>query len=163
MGVMLWALSRGKSINIFSLLFMVILPEGHTPASCHGSTHNPHALTTINATVSNEFEVFIKLILLILSAPCALGIHCQPICWCKKGITQLFDAPLSLSCHSPNITSPQSDLTTVVSSPGQNGLICAEKEKERNRREARRERIESPAEKKGMGFRGRRGTKGGSE
>lgn len=118
----------------------------------------PCALMTISEAVSNEFEVFIKLISLILSAQCALGIHCQPICWCKKGPrshqTALWCFSLSLSCHSPNITSPQSDLTTVVSSPGQNGLICAEREKERNGREAKRERIESPAEKKRMGLEG---------
>lgn len=83
---------------------------------------------------------------------------------CKIGhavITQLFDAPLSR--HSPNITSPQSDLTTVVSSPGQNGLICAEKEEERGRIETRRGRIESPAGKKRMSLEGGGATKAGGE
>lgn len=56
---------------------------------------------------------------------------------------------LSLSCHSPNITSPQSDLTTVVSSPGQNGLICAEREKEKKQgRGAKRENGESGRKEK---------------
>lgn len=50
------------------------------------------------------------------------------------------------SLNSPNITMPPSDLTTKVSSPGPNGLTCAEREKERNRKEERRGRIRSSSE-----------------
>lgn len=61
------------------------------------------------------------------------------------------------SLSSPNITMPPSDLTTAVSSPEPNGLTCAEREKERNRREKRRGRIRSSSEEK----RGLEGGEGG--